>query len=201
MARKLELQPEAFSQRLANLQQAMAGRGLEGLIVFGLCPGRTGDLTYLTNFRPGPARNFGFQGAGGHALVLAAEGPGLLVSPLAQPGEGLTNVAGLKAGMDLGAELAAAVRELGLATAKLGVAGSESMPVTLWLALTKALGKAVLEPADELLREQRAIKSLPEVELLGEAAGVGRQAVQAGVEAINPGVGERQLALAMLSAA
>ena len=53
MARKLELQPEAFSQRLADLQQAMAERGLEGLIVFGLCPGRTGNLTYLTNFRPG----------------------------------------------------------------------------------------------------------------------------------------------------
>lgn len=192
---------EACTQRLASLRQGLAQRGLEGLIVCGLSPRRTGDLTYLTNFRPGPVRNLGFQGAGCHALVLAGEGPGLLVSPLAAPGEGLANLAGVKSGVDFNAELAAAVRELGLATARLGLAGSDLMPVSVWLGLGKSLPKAELEPADDLLRGQRALKSPQEIELLSLAAQAGQRALAAGAEAVRAGVSETELELALRAAA
>ena len=201
MAQEMRIKPEAFAQRLAEVQKAMAQRGLEGLIVYGLGTQRVGGLTYLSDFRPAPARNEGFQGAGCHALVLTGEGPGLLVSPLYPAGEGLANVAGIKVGVDFSAELVAAVREQGLATAKLGLAGSDLMPAQVWHWLQKALPKAEVEPADDILRELRAIKSPQEIELLSKAAYVGEQALAAGADQPLPGMSAWQLELALRGAA
>jgi len=201
MASEMHIQAEEFGQRLAQVKEAMSRRGLEGLIVFGLGPQRLGNLAYLANYRPSPALCMGGQEAACHALVLAREGLGQLVSPLAQAREALANVEGVKSGADFNGELAAAVRSKGLARARLGVAGSDLMPVQVWLALNKALPTSQLEPADDILRDLRCIKSPQEIECLGRAARVGEQALLAALDSALPGSNERQVELRARGAA
>ncbi|MCB2191036.1 MAG: M24 family metallopeptidase [Deltaproteobacteria bacterium] len=201
MASEKKITAEAFNQRLAKVQKALQERELDGLIVNGQGTQKVGDLTYLSNYRPGRVRNEGFQGAGCHAMVLAAEGPAMLVSPLGQCGEGTFNVNGFKGGNDFNADLAGAVRELGLAGGKLGVAGSGQMSSQVWFTLKRILPKVELVPADEILRDLRAVKSSEEVELLGESARVGEQTIAIGMESVKPGVTEHRLELDLRAAA
>jgi len=201
MSQEMKIKSEAFAQRLAAVQKTLKERGLDGLILSGLGTGRVGDIAYLCNYRPGSARNDGFQGAGCHALALAVEGPAMLVSPLGHFGDGLFNLGGCKASSDFSGDLAGAVRELGLASGKLGVAGSDLMPASVWLSLNKSLPKAELEPADDILRGLRAVKSTEEIEVLSQAAYVGEQALAKGIDAITPGVSQRSLELALRGAA
>jgi Xaa-Pro aminopeptidase len=170
---------------------------MDGLIIFGRFPEQEGNITYLTNFRQGFPKNLFYEGAGCQALVLGKKGLVTLVSPLGQPDDTVVNIDGAKVGANFILELAAAIREKGLAKSKLGMAGAGLIPFEIWQALKKTLGKAIFEPADDILQGLREIKSLREIDLLTRAASVGENALAAGMDAARAGNNEMQVDLAM----
>ncbi len=201
MKQAVNIPSEEFERRLVRTRRVMAERGLDGLIVFGRYPEQEGDITYLTNHRQGFPKNLYFGGAGCHALVLGEEGLGTLISPMGNPDDTVVNIDEAKAGTNFSLELASAIREKGLAKNKLGMAGRDLIPFQIRHALEKALGKAIFEPADDILRSLREIKSLGETDLLTIAASVGENAIAAGMKAAKAGNNAMQVELAMRRAA
>lgn len=201
MKQALDIPAAEYERRLASLQKAMQERGLDGLLVFGSFPEQEGNISYLSNFRQGYPKNLRYGGAGCHALLFSQSGPGILVSPQGQIDSTVVNIQGVKAGYDLGQELAAVVREKHLANDTLGLVGTDLLPSAIWQATEKALSKAAFEPADDILADLRSIKSPEEIALLSKATSVGNSILAAGMEAARQGSTEAQVELAMRQAA
>jgi Xaa-Pro aminopeptidase len=192
---------EEFDRRLESTRRVMVERGLDGLIVLGRYPEQEGNIAYLSNFRQGFPKNLYYGGAGCHALVLGDKGLSTLVSPTGTPDDTVVNIDGNKTGTNFALELAAAIREKGLGKKKIGMAGRDLIPFEIGQALEKALAKAVFEPADDILRDLREIKSPREIDLLAHAASVGEAALAAGMDAARAGDIEIQVELVMRRAA
>lgn len=201
MPAAVSISKEEFAARLERVRQALGRRGLDGLVVLGAYPEQEGDVTYLCGFRQAYPKVLGSGGAGCQALVLGREGLATLVSPTGYQNPELANLDGVRLGPELVAELATALRDKGLANAKVGVAGWRLTPVELWRAVEKALPKAAFEAADELLQGLRGVKSPAEIGLLARAARVGAAAAQAGLAVARPGTSEAQVEEIMRQAA
>jgi len=197
MKQAVNIPLEEFDRRLDSTRRVMVERGLDGLIVLGRYPEQEGSITYLSNFRQGFPKNLHYGGAGCHALVLGEKGLATLVSPMGNPDDTVVNIDGAKVGANFILELASAIREKGLAKNKLGMAGRNLIPFEICQAVEKALGKAVFEPADDILQNFREIKSPREIDFLTRAASVGENALAAGMDAAQAGNNEMQVELAM----
>ena len=81
MVQGLALSKAEFESRLHRTQQLMAEKELDGLIAFSSYGEREGHVCYLTNHRNSFPNVMSHMGLGHAALVLPAEGLGVLVSP------------------------------------------------------------------------------------------------------------------------
>jgi len=201
MKQAVNIPLEEFDRRLDSTRRGMMERGLDGMIVLGRYPEQEGNVTYLSNFRQGYPKSLYYGGAGCHALILGEKGLGTLVSPMGNPDGTVVNIDGAKVGTNFILEIASAIREKGLAKKKIGMAGRDLIPFEICQAVEKALGKAVFEPADDILRDLRSIKSPREIDLLTHAASVGETALAAGMAAARARATEIKVELAMRRAA
>ena len=190
---------EEVAARLARARAALPGAGYAALLVLGRpFYERPGDLAYLTNhFPPFPTAPFlPFRRVTGHAaLVLPAAGEPVLVVDHPSVHRPLVPVADIRPNPDVFGGVIEALRALP-ARSRLGVAGSDLLPWPVAQQLLAALPGLALEPADALVRRQRAIKSPAEVDLLRRAAAVAEAGLRAAVAAIRPGAGEREVCAA-----
>ncbi len=190
-----------FEQRIDQTQRAMSERGFEGLIAFSSYQERQGHVAYLTNHFISFPNVMSHAGFGHAALVLPAKQRPVLVAPMGYEPEKVHAIASAKTGFNLMADLLAAVREAGLAEAKLAIVGTDVIPAEYYAALGEGLPQAAIESANDLIEVQRAIKSPAEIEALREAAHVADIGLAAGIEAVRQGANQFDIELAARRAA
>lgn len=170
----------------------MAERGLDVL----LCVGgpfyeRPGDVAYLTgHFPPFPtAEGHGHLRGTGHAAVILDGRRAVLVVDGPHYREDLVAADEVVVAADVWAE---AARRLQGAKGPVGCVGSDVLPWEGARALEEAGVRP--EPADELVRGLRRVKSPSEVERVREACACAREILVAGAAACLAGTAEREVA-------
>lgn len=196
---------EEFQRRQEAARRLAADAGFAGLIAVGRSfYDRPGPLAYLTNhFPPFPATAFspGMRGLGHGVLVLPVAGDPVLCIDLRPYRKDLVAVDDVRQSNDLVELVAGALREKGLATARLGLAGWDILPLAFYRDLTTLLPDLVLEPADALLNRLRRIKSEAEIGLLRRAARIAGAGLEGALRAVRPGVTEAEVCAAGTAAA
>jgi ectoine hydrolase len=178
--------PEIKS-RLDRTHAALRSAGFDGMLAFSAFLAKDGHVCYLTNHKitNAPwsfnARNNGF----GFAAVLLPVGG----APILLPGTRFDRAAvsplvtDVRTGFDLDATLREAITDAGLAEARIGVAGTDVMPLYYSDSLRKAFPRLRLESADDLIEGLRIIKSPFEIQLMEEAAAVCDKGLEAAFRA------------------
>jgi Xaa-Pro aminopeptidase len=176
-----------IKNRLDRTHAALRSADFDGLLAFSAFLAKDGHVCYLTNHKITNApwsfnsRNNGF----GFAAVLLPVGG----APILLPGTRFDRAAvsplvtDLRTGFDLGATLREAITDTGLAEARIGVAGTDVMPLYYSDALQKAFPRLRLESADDLIEGLRIIKSPFELRLMEEAAAVCDKGLEAAFRA------------------
>jgi Xaa-Pro aminopeptidase len=200
--KSLILLPEAeYYQRLLTTQRLMRERGLDGLIAFASYAERDGHVGYLTNHRISFPNVMSHIGMGFAAIVLSTEGECTLVAPMGYQRERVVNVDHANTGYNLVAELVSALRQRRLETKRIGLVGADVVPNEYYVALRQGVERAIFVKADDILENQRAVKSPAEVELLRKAARVADTALAAGLEVAREGAEDYEIELAARRAA
>src|SRR6266851_6744190 len=165
-----------IKSRLDLVHVALRSAGFDGLLAFSAFLAKDGHVCYLTNHKitNAPwsfnARNNGF----GFAAVLLPVGGALILLPGTRFDRAAVSplVTDVRTGFDFAATLRGAITDAGLSAARLGVAGTDVMPMYYSDSLRKAFPRLRLESADDLIEGLRIIKSPFELRLMEEAAGV-----------------------------
>jgi len=176
-----------IKSRLDRTHVALRSAGFDGMLAFSAFLAKDGHVCYLTNHKitNAPwsfnARNNGF----GFAAVLLPVGG----APILLPGTRFDRAAvsalvtDVRTGFDLGATLREAITDAGLAEARIGVAGTDVMPLYYSDSLRNAFPRLRLESADDLIEGLRIIKSPFEIQLMEEAAAVCDKGLEAAFRA------------------
>jgi len=196
---------EEVLERQERARRACASRGWDALLVVGRAfYDRPGNLAYLTHhFPPFPTTlvSGNMRGMGHGALVLPVDGKPVLLIDGRSYREDLVMVEEVRANSNLPAGVAQILKDLGLTTAIVGLAGEDILPVGLFWELAAALPGVTWERADALMAGQRAVKSPAEQALLRQAAGVAESGLRAALDAAVEGVTEREVCAAGTAAA
>lgn len=196
-----------YTQRRERLRALAAERGLDGLLV--VSRGANGadwgaDIVYLTNhysaFPQIPDRPGQWSGRGYAGLVMPTDADGTLVVEIPDWRADLVAIDDVRVELDLWAGLAAALRDRGLASGRVGLIGRESLLHVTVDRIRDALPELRLSWADDLIEGMRRIKSSREISLMRESTRVGGEMVQAFVEAAIPGATEADCVLAAMQA-
>ena len=184
--------------RLERTHAALATATLDGLVAFAGFLAKDGHVCYLTNHKITNApwsfneRNNGFGFA---AVVLPLGG-----APILLPGTRFDRkavslvVRDVRPGFDLAAGLRDALRDAGLARARVGLAGTDVMPVYYAERLRRDFPGLRLEPADDLIEGLRIVKSPLEIRLMEEAVHVCDAGLGAAYRASRVGATEVEIA-------
>ena len=201
MTEKLLVPSEEFGERLQRTQVLIREKGLDGLIVFSSYQEREGHVSFLTNHHNSFPNVLSHMGMGHSALVLSTEGMATLVAPLGYEANKVVNVDKARTGFSLVPEAVAALKDKTLENKKVGIVGSDVIPVEYWEGITKCFPKANFVVANDILETQRRIKSPAEVALLRRAAKVADAALVAGMGMVHEGATGHEVELAARKAA
>jgi Xaa-Pro aminopeptidase len=195
-----------YAERRAKLRERMAERGLDGVLV--VSRGANGadwgaDIVYLTNhysaFPQIPDNPPMWSGRGHAGLVMPAGEDGTLVVEIPDWREDLVAIDDVRVSLDLWAGLAETLADRGLASAKVGLIGRESLPYIAVDRIRRANPDIQFEWADDLIEGLRVIKSPAEIVLMRESTRVGCEMVEAFMEAAVPGATEADCVIAAFS--
>ncbi len=188
---------EEIAGRITEARALMREAQLEVLLVVGRSfYDRMGSLTYLTNhFPPFPPGAFSdtVRGMGHGVLVLPAEGEPLLFVDHRNYRREMVHVDAVQVEANISAGVVARLERLGAARARVGIAGEDIMPATMFIDLATALPEAQFSNANALVEQLRARKSETEVAYLKRAAEIVEAGYAAIFGAIRPGVRESDL--------
>ena len=151
---------EEISKRIADARGLMRAAGLEVLLVIGRSfYDRMGSLTYLTNhFPPFPPGAFSdtVRGMGHGVLVLPMEEEPLLFVDHRNYRAEMVHVEKVQVEANISAGLVNQLGRLGAGSARVGIAGEDIMPATMYIDLTTALPEAQFSNANALVEQLRA---------------------------------------------
>ena len=188
---------EEIQKRISDARGLMRAGELDVLIVIGRSfYDRMGSLTYLTNhFPPFPPGAFSetVRGMGHGVLVLPLEEEPLLFVDHRNYRREMVHVENVQVEANISAGLVNQLKRLGAQGARVGVAGEDIMPATMYIDLTTALPDAQFSNANALVEQLRARKSETEVAYLKRAAEIVEVGYTAIFDAIRPGVSESDL--------
>lgn len=196
--------PEAtYRARQEVLRREAAGRGLDAVLAVGRAFfERGGNVAYLCGHHapaPTAAHVPGYEGWGQSLLLVPVRGPVILIADTARPEITVCDRVELTAAHPRA--LVAVLQELGLRTARIGVAGSDLWSLAAYRAVSQALPAVEWVPADDLVTRPRRVKDPAEIELLAQAARVADVGLHAALEVTRPGISEQQLSAAGTAAA
>jgi Xaa-Pro aminopeptidase len=184
---------EEFVARQRSAVSAAVHRGLDALLACARGGGtvdRYANVYYLANFYS----SFPFitdrrpdWSARAHSFLLlpAAAAPVLIADTAVKQEE--VPVVDVVVGDDVLKSLVAAIRERGLARGRIGIAGTDVLPHSAFRALERELPEVGWEEADDILIEQRMVKSPAEIAILRRASEIGSRAIEEMMEAAQPG--------------
>lgn len=192
-----------FEQRQERARALARSLNVEALVVVGRAfYDRPGNLAYLTNyFPPEPTMVFGneMRGAGHGVLLLPVRGDSILFTVGGMPADAVVD--DVRPTTDLGRALVAALEERRLTSARIGIAGADIMPLTLYLDVRHHVPAVDWVCVDPALDDLRRVKSPAEQELLRAAAELADKAHHAALERIAAGVTEAEICAAGIAAA
>jgi Xaa-Pro aminopeptidase len=200
----LRCPPAEFADRRRRAAAAAAEAGWDGLLVAGRSAGTHDahkNVHWLTrhSFAGVVTTPTGNWSAFGHDFVLVdGDGRGTLVSA------GVTEpplVDDVRTSQHVEDVLVEAIRDLGLGSARLGLAGSEVLPWTVAGRLAREFPSLELVPADLLLAKLRLALSPVDCDMLRQAARVGCEVLGAALAAALPGATDGDVVAAGLSEA
>ena len=191
-----------YRNRLSAVRSGMEGRELDGLLAFSAYMEREGNVLYLTGHRnvfPPWASDAVRNGAGLAAALMRKDGPIQLFGSYRADRTALASTVGdIVETLDLSGAITTALRarESKMFHPKIGIAGSDVMPVFIYRKLVEAFPHIEWVIADDLLTSLRMVKSPFEQEMLHRAAAIGDIGIAAALAATRPGTRERDVALA-----
>lgn len=189
--------------RLECAQKSMIEQKFDLLLVIGRSfYDRMGDLTFLTNhFPPFPAGAFSKEsrGAGHGVLLLPAKGEPILLVDRTGYRKDLVPIQDVRVTSILAPTIKEALTERGLTKSRVGIVGEDIMPLALYRDLTSALPEITWDPADEIVRSIRGIKTEAEIDLLKEAARIADASQVAALSACIPGNTEADVCAAAIA--
>ncbi len=197
-----------FRERQRRFAERLAAAGMDAAVVISRGGGtfdRFADVYYLSGHYQAyaylPETPGLFSGRSHAAVVVSASGDAILcVSVPETAADGLA-VDDVRYGDEFAMTVAAACRGLGASPGRLGVVGSDVIPVTLWLRLRELLGFETLLDLGEHLADLRRIKSPAEQAQVRAAAAAGRRAMTAFLQALRPGISEAEAVAAAAAVA
>ena len=193
---------EEYCSRQERARAAAADRSLAGLLAWGRGgqdPLHYADLFYLANYysnmvvspTPEPKEQAPGWSARGHgALILPVEGPSALIVDTPAFRDDLAVADEIIFSEDVVGATAAAIKRL-MPRGQVGIMGTDSLCWSWHESLLHSAGPRLLH-ADEIGWQLRIIKSDAELALLRAASALGTRAVDALLDAAQPGVGEAE---------
>ncbi len=188
---------EEIQARLERARGLMREQGLGVLLVIGRSfYDRMGSLAYLTNhFPPFPPGAFSekVRGMGHGLLVLPLEGDPVLFVDHRNFRREMVHVEDVRPEPNISLAAVNQLKRLGAEKARIGIAGEDIMPATMYLDISGALPGAEFTNANALVDGMRARKSPAETAYLRRAAQVAEAGYEAIFAAIRPGARESDL--------
>lgn len=188
---------DEFRQRQERTRRAAEEAGYDGVVVFsrgGAFPDQFQDALYLTNHysqQPAMGDEAGVGTARSHAaVVLPVDGPSSVVVDIPWWRRDLVVADDIRPSIDVAGTAAAAVRDAGLAGARLALVGASYMTAAAYLGLVERLPDAQLIREDRLVEQLRIHKSSAELELIRRACALGSASMDAMMEAVIEGATE-----------
>ena len=189
-----EISAAEFGERRERATVATRAAGLDALIVCGRGGGtldRYGDVLYLTNFYSSfpyiPDHGAHWSGRAHAFVVIRADSRVCLIADVPS----LQHVALEREAIVLTdrvlESLVEVLRTLGLDTSRLGIAGMDTLPTSVYRRLIDEFPGASFEPADGIMTTLRAVKSIGEIARLRYSAEVGSRTIEAMLDAARPG--------------
>ncbi len=197
MAEQFRISKGEFLKRVEHTKQLAQDRGIDGLLVFsGYCE-REGNVGYLVGHRIGfPYANVSkdVKGLGYSALVLpVGDTHSVLIAPFGYSQDSVVGVGSVKTGLNIVREVVDSIKNRGLNGRKIGVVGTDIVPVSFYEEIRESLATTIFEPADDILTNQRMIKSSSELKILRKSAEIAEKALTA-LDSLKAGMTEREIA-------
>lgn len=189
-----------FLERIRRTQKAAKIRDLDAFLIFSHYQEREGHICYLVNHHISFPNAWSHRGFGFSALLLTLDGLPTLVSPMGYQKEIVVNIEDAKTGLDMVTDIVSTVMERKLSKAKIGIVGSDVVPLEYITRIRQELPRVTFEASDDILENLRMVKSSREIDILKEAAKVADEGLRAGIEAVGDGVPEYKVALACINA-
>lgn len=190
-----ELLRKEYEARMEKVRTEASKRGFHALLIWGLAPRRTGDLMYLTGHQPllpGHPRRYGFRGRGYSVIILPVDQePVLLCStPFYEDDLYIKDV---RYANDLPDEIGKIIRSMDLEKGDIGIVGMDVLAAALYMDLQKELYQAKFYPADDIVMNLRAAKSVYEIKKLKAGASIGDEVSELLHDYLKPGLTELQV--------
>jgi Xaa-Pro aminopeptidase len=197
--------PEAeFAQRRARAGAAARDAGFDGLLVVGRTSGtldNLGNVHWLTRHYhvPPMVTPTGFwRGYGLDMVLIDGDGASTLLAVGTTEPPVIDDV---RTGFDMDGLLIETLRERGLGSARLGLAGSEVLTWSATERLRRELPELTFEPCDILMARLRATLSEAECDMVRQSCRVGSQILTAALSAAVEGATDGDVAAAGLAVA
>lgn len=186
--------PVEFASRRTEAAALARAQGLDGLIVVSRGGGtldRYGDVLYLTNFYTSfpfiPDLPGSWTGRAHAFFILSTEGASHLVIDCPNDGRIALATNEIERSDLVIESVVTALKRMGLAKSKIGLAGSDVLTVSALRAFEAALPSMRIEEAGGILAQIRAVKSLAEIAALRRASELGSRMIEAMMAAADPG--------------
>jgi len=192
-SRKFALSAKEYENRLAKTRERLNSEGYGGLLAFSGYGERDGNICYLCGHKnafPYSPRSEQVSGLGYSALLVPTEGAIILISPLGFQANRVVGVERARTGTDLTMDLVGAISETWLQGARVAVAGADVIPAVYMDELRRQLPEIKFDYNENILAEQRLVKSENELRLMKHASKIADTAMTAAIEAIKPGLTE-----------
>ena len=192
-SRTFSLRAKEYQNRLAKTRERLNSEGYSGLLTFSGYGERDGNICYLCGHKnafPYSPRSEQVSGLGYSALLVPTEEATILISPLGFQANRVVGIERARTGTDLTMDLVGAISETWLQGARVTVAGADVIPAVYMDELRRQLPEIKFDYNENILAEQRLVKSENELRLMKHASKIADTAMTAAIEAIKPGLTE-----------
>jgi Xaa-Pro aminopeptidase len=192
-SKSLPLPEYEYRKRLKIVRDRVNSEGYAGMLAFSGYAERDGNVCYLCGHKnafPYSAKTEQVSGLGYSALLIPTAGNTILIAPLGYQPDAALGVDNAKTGTNFAHELISAMKDTGLGSSKLAVAGSDIIPAIYVDELRREFAELSLEYRDEILTDLRMVKSENELKLMRHASRIADEAMSTAMRAIKPGIKE-----------
>ena len=186
--------PESeYHTRLEAIKSIITEQNYAGLLAVSGYVERDGNVCYLCGHKnafPYSTRTESVSGLGYSALLIPSVGKTTLIAPLGYRPEVVVEVGKAKTGTNFALDLINSISESLPNQGRLALAGSDILPAVYVEEMRRALPHVSIEFRDDIIAEQRMIKSGNELKLIEKASKVADKALWTAIDAIRPGMTE-----------